>query len=620
MSQKEFVVGIDLGTTNSAISWMKPDGNVEVISNSEGKRTTPSIVAFSKDGDIIVGEPAKRQAVLNSDKTIRSIKRHMGEDYSVNIDGKEYTPQQISAYILKKLVSDAEDYLGGKINQAVITVPAYFNDAQRQATKEAGEIAGLEVLRIINEPTAASIAFGMDKSADGDKNVVVYDLGGGTFDVSILDIGDDIIEVVSTSGNNSLGGDDFDQRLINYFVSEFKKDNGVDLSSDKQALQRLKEAAESAKIELSTKFETEINLPFITVVDGQPVHLEKKLSRAKFEELTGDLIESTGTQIENAIKDSGLSKESIDEVLLVGGSTRIPAVQKLVKSYFNKDANKGVNPDEAVAMGAAVQGAIMTGKSDKDLVLVDVTPLSLGVEVKGGLVQPVIERNTKIPVKKSQTFTTAVDYQPEVEVRVYQGERSLASDNFFLGDFKLTGLPPAPRGVPQIEVTFDIDSNGIVNVSAKDNGTGKQQSMVVTGRQKMDSEQIQQMIKDAKEYEEQDKRKKEEIELKNQAEDMAYQTEKLLNENGDKIPEDVKGPVQEKINELREALSEDNIGKIKIVMDELKQESMKIGQQMYGQQGQEGQPGEPGPQAGPEQGPQDQGPVDDQEDNNQDNQ
>ncbi|MGM0640390.1 MAG: molecular chaperone DnaK [Thermotogota bacterium] len=616
MSQKEFVVGIDLGTTNSAISWMKPDGNVEVISNSEGKRTTPSIVAFSKDGEIIVGEPAKRQAVLNSDKTIRSIKRHMGEDYSVNIDGKEYTPQQISAYILKKLVSDAEDYLGGKINQAVITVPAYFNDAQRQATKEAGEIAGLEVLRIINEPTAASIAFGMDKSADGDKNVVVYDLGGGTFDVSILDIGDDIIEVVSTSGNNSLGGDDFDQRLINYFVSEFKKDNGVDLSSDKQALQRLKEAAESAKIELSTKFETEINLPFITVVDGQPVHLEKKLSRAKFEELTGDLIKSTGTQIENAIKDSGLSKSEIDEVLLVGGSTRIPAVQKLVKSYFNKDANKGVNPDEAVAMGAAVQGAIMTGKSDKDLVLVDVTPLSLGVEVKGGLVQPVIERNTKIPVKKSQTFTTAVDYQPEVEVRVYQGERSLASDNFFLGDFKLTGLPPAPRGVPQIEVTFDIDSNGIVNVSATDKGTGKQQSMVVTGRQKMDSEQIQQMIKDAKEYEEQDKRKKEEIELKNQAEDMAYQTEKLLNENGDKVPEDVKGPIQEKIKELREALSEDNIGKIKIVMDELKQEAMKIGEQMYGQQGQQG---EPGPQAGPEQGPQDQGPENNQQDD-QDNQ
>lgn len=611
MSQKEFVVGIDLGTTNSAISWMKPDGNVEVISNSEGKRTTPSIVAFSKDGEIIVGEPAKRQAVLNSDKTIRSIKRHMGEDYTVNIDGKDYTPQQISAYILKKLVSDAEDYLGGKVNKAVITVPAYFNDAQRQATKEAGEIAGLEVLRIINEPTAASIAFGMDKSADGDKNVVVYDLGGGTFDVSILDIGDDIIEVVSTSGNNSLGGDDFDQRLINYFVSEFKKENGVDLSKDKQALQRLKEAAESAKIELSTKFETEINLPFITVVDGQPVHLEKKLSRAKFEELIGDLIESTGTQIENAINDSGLSKDEIDEVLLVGGSTRIPAVQKLVKSYFNKDANKGVNPDEAVSIGAAVQGAIMTGNSDKDLVLVDVTPLSLGVEVKGGLVQPVIERNTKIPVKKSQTFTTAVDYQPEVEVRVYQGERSLANDNFFLGSFKLTGLPPAPRGVPQIEVTFDIDSNGIVNVSAKDNGTGKQQSMVVTGRQKMDSEQIQQMIKDAKEYEEQDKRKKEEIELKNQAEDMAYQTEKLLNENGDKISDDIKQPIEEKIKELREALSEDNIGKIKIVMDELKQESMKIGQQMYGQQG------EQGPQ-GPQPGDQDQGSVNDQTDESED--
>ncbi|UYP00084.1 molecular chaperone DnaK [Oceanotoga sp. DSM 15011] len=589
MSQKEYVVGIDLGTTNSAISWMKPDGNVEILPNSEGKRTTPSIVSFTKDGEIIVGEPAKRQAVLNSDKTVRSIKRYMGTDHIVKIDDKSYSPQQISAFILKKLVKDAEDYLNGKITKAVITVPAYFNDSQRQATKEAGEIAGLEVLRIINEPTAASIAFGLDKSNSGDKKIVVYDLGGGTFDVSILEIGDDIIEVISTSGNNKLGGDDFDQKLIDFLAEEFKKEHNVDLREDKQAIQRLKEAAEGAKIELSSKLETEINLPFITVANGQPLHLEKKITRSKFEDLVGDLIQATRIPMENALKDSGLSVNEIDEVLLVGGSTRMPAVSKLVKEFFGKEPNKGVNPDEAVSLGAAVQGAVMTGNTDKDIVLVDVTPLSLGVEVKGGLVQNIIPRNSKIPIKKSQTFTTAVDFQPEVEVRIFQGERTLAKDNALLGSFKLTGIAPAPRGVPQVEVTFDIDSNGIVNVSAKDLGTNKEQSMVVTGRQKLNSDEIQKMIKDAQEYEEQDKRKREEIELKNQAEDLAYQMEKLLNENKDKISEDVKSNLELKIKDLRDALAEDNIGKIKILVDEIKQESMKIGQQIYGQNGQNGQ-------------------------------
>ncbi|BBE31166.1 chaperone protein DnaK [Tepiditoga spiralis] len=584
MGNKEYVVGIDLGTTYSAISWMKPDGNVEVIPNAEGKRTTPSIVAFSKEGDIIVGEPAKRQAVLNSEKTIRSIKRYMGSDHKVTIDGKDYTPQQISAFILKKLVRDAEAYLDGKIKKAVITCPAYFNDAQRQATKEAGEIAGLEVLRIINEPTAASIAFGMDKKA-GDQKIVVYDLGGGTFDVSILEIGDDIIEVISTNGNNHLGGDDFDKRIMDWLMDEFKKENGVDLKNDKQALQRLKEAAETAKIELSSKMEAEINLPFITIVNGNPVHIEKKLTRAKFEELVRDLIESTRGPIENAMKDAGLTPNDIDEILFVGGSTRVPAVQKLVTGYFGKEPNKGVNPDEAVSVGAAVQGAIMTGKTDKDIVLVDVTPLSLGIEVKGGLMEPIIPRNSKIPIKKSKTFTTAVDFQPEVEIGVFQGERSIAKDNFFLGSFKLTGLPPAPRGVPQIEVTFDIDSNGIVNVSAKDLGTGKQQSTVVTGRHKLGKDDIDRMVKDAQQFEEQDKRKREEIEIKNQADDLCYQIEKLLNENGDKVPADTKSSLEDKVKDLRQAISEDNIGKIKILMEELKQESMKIGQQMYQGQG-----------------------------------
>ncbi|MBM7559269.1 molecular chaperone DnaK [Marinitoga litoralis] len=582
MAEKEYVVGIDLGTTNSAIAWMKPDGNVEVIPNAEGKRTTPSIVHFSKDGTVIVGEPAKRQVVLHPERTIRSIKRKMGSDYKVNVDNKSFTPQQISAFVLQKLVRDAEAYLGGKIKKAVITVPAYFNDAQRQATKEAGEIAGLEVLRIINEPTAASIAFGLNKVHE-DKKIVVYDLGGGTFDVSILDVGEGVIEVVSTSGNNHLGGDDFDERIINWLVEEFKKEHGADISSDRQAMQRLKEAAETAKIELSTKLETEINLPFITVVNGQPVHLQKTLTRKKFEELVRDLVESTRKPIETALKDAGLSADEIDDVLLVGGSTRIPAVQELVKSIFHKEPSKGVNPDEAVAVGAAVQAAIMTGNTEQDLVLVDVTPLSLGVEVKGGLMEVIIPKNSKIPIRKSKVFTTAADFQTEVEIGVFQGERPIARDNFFLGSFKLTGLPPAPRGVPQIEVSFDIDANGIVNVSAKDLGTGKQQSMVVTGRNKLSSEDIERMIREAQEYEEQDKRKREEIELKNQADDLAYQVEKLINENKDKIPEDQRTRLESLINDVRDAINNNDIAKLKIVMEDLKNESMKLGQFIYQQ-------------------------------------
>ena len=590
MAKKEYVVGIDLGTTNSVIAWMKSDGAIEVIPNAEGNRTTPSIVSFTKTGEILVGEPAKRQLILNSERTIKSIKRKMGSDYKVRIDDKEYTPQEISAYVLKKLKKDAEEYLGGEIKKAVITCPAYFNDSQRQATKEAGIIAGLEVLRIINEPTAAALAYGLDKM-EGERKVLVYDLGGGTFDVSILEIGGGVIQVVATSGNNHLGGDDFDQRIIDYLADEFKKQYGVDLRSDKQALQRLRDAAEKAKIELSSKLETDINLPYITATAEGPLHLEMRLTRAMFESLTRDLVEKTREPIERALNDAKISPQDIDEIILVGGMTRVPMVQKFIKDIFGKDPNKNVNPDEAVAVGAAIQAAILAGTEgakDKDVVLVDVTPLTLGVEVKGGILEPIIPRNTTIPVKKSKVFTTAEDGQTSVEVRVYQGERAMARDNIFLGSFQLVGIPPAPRGVPQIEVTFDIDSDGIVHVSAKDLGTGKEQSMVVTGRQQLSSDQIEKMIREAQMYEEQDKRKREEVELKNKADDLAYHIEKILKENGDKIPEDTKNRLEEIIKDLRDAINKDDIAKIKMLFDDLQRESMKIGEYLYKQQAQGG--------------------------------
>jgi molecular chaperone DnaK len=590
MAKKEFVVGIDLGTTNSVIAWMKPDGTVEVIPNAEGSRTTPSIVSFTKTGEIIVGEPAKRQLILNSERTIKSIKRKMGTDYKVRIDDKEYTPQEISALILKKLKKDAEEYLGGEIKKAVITCPAYFNDAQRQATKEAGIIAGLEVLRIINEPTAAALAYGLDKM-EGERKVLVYDLGGGTFDVSILEIGGGVIQVIATSGNNHLGGDDFDQRIMDYIIDEFKKQHGVDLRNDKQALQRIRDAAEKAKIELSTKLETDISLPYITATAEGPLHLEMKLTRAMFESLTRDLVEKTREPIERALNDAKLSPQDIDEIILVGGMTRVPMVQRFIKEIFGKEPNKSVNPDEAVAIGAAIQAAILAGTEgakDKDVVLVDVTPLTLGVEVKGGLMEPIIPRNTTIPVRKSKIFTTAEDGQTSVEVRVYQGERAMARDNIFLGSFQLVGIPPAPRGVPQIEVTFDIDADGIVHVSAKDLGTGKEQSMVVTGRHQLSSEDIERMIREAQMYEEQDRRKREEVELKNKADDLAYHIEKILKENGDKIPADTKNRLEEIIRDLRDAINRDDIAKVKILFDDLQRESMKIGEYLYKQQAQGG--------------------------------
>jgi molecular chaperone DnaK len=580
MSDREFVVGIDLGTTNSVIAWMKPDGSIEVIPNAEGSRLTPSIVAFTKTGEILVGEPAKRQMILNSERTIKSIKRKMGSDYKVRIDDKEYTPQQISAYILMKMKKDAEQYLGGRIKKAVITCPAYFNDAQRQATKEAGQIAGFEVLRIINEPTAAALAYGLDKKKE--QKVLVYDLGGGTFDVSILEISEGVIQVIATSGNNHLGGDDFDQRIIDWLAEEFKKQHGIDLREDKQALQRLRDAAEKAKIELSTKLETDISLPYIAATSSGPLHLETRLTRSLYESLVRDLVEMTRGPIERALSDAKLSPRDIDEVILVGGMTRTPMVQRLIYEVFGKEPNKSVNPDEAVAIGAAIQAAILAGSAkDKDIVLVDVTPLTLGIEVKGGLMEPIIPRNTTIPVRKSKIFTTAEDFQTEVEIRVYQGERAMARDNIFLGSFRLVDIPPAPRGVPQIEVTFDIDSDGIVHVSAKDLASNKEQSMVVTGRHKLREDEIKKMVEEAQRYEEQDKRKREEVELKNKADDLAYSVNKMLKEHGGKLPQDLKDRLESLIKDLRDAINRDDIAKVKLLFDDLQRESMKIGQYLY---------------------------------------
>ncbi len=580
MSDREFVVGIDLGTTNSVIAWMKPDGSIEVIPNAEGSRLTPSIVAFTKTGEILVGEPAKRQMILNSERTIKSIKRKMGSDYKVRIDDKEYTPQQISAYILMKMKKDAEQYLGGRIKKAVITCPAYFNDAQRQATKEAGQIAGFEVLRIINEPTAAALAYGLDKKKE--QKVLVYDLGGGTFDVSILEISEGVIQVIATSGNNHLGGDDFDQRIIDWLAEEFKKQHGIDLREDKQALQRLRDAAEKAKIELSTKLETDISLPYIAATSSGPLHLETRLTRSLYESLVRDLVEMTRGPIERALGDAKLSPRDIDEVILVGGMTRTPMVQRLIYEIFGKEPNKSVNPDEAVAIGAAIQSAILAGSAkEKDIVLVDVTPLTLGIEVKGGLMEPIIPRNTTIPVRKSKIFTTAEDFQTEVEIRVYQGERAMARDNIFLGSFRLVDIPPAPRGVPQIEVTFDIDSDGIVHVSAKDLASNKEQSMVVTGRHKLREDEIKKMVEEAQRYEEQDKRKREEVELKNKADDLAYSVNKMLKEHGGKLPQDLKDRLESLVKDLRDAINRDDIAKVKLLFDDLQRESMKIGQYLY---------------------------------------
>ena len=572
------IIGIDLGTTNSCVAVME-GGSAVVIPNSEGARTTPSVVAFSKNGERLVGQVAKRQAVTNPEKTVSSIKRHMGSDYKVDIDGKSYTPQEISAMILQKLKSDAEAYLGETVTEAVITVPAYFTDAQRQATKDAGQIAGLNVKRIINEPTAAALSYGVDKEED--QKIMVYDLGGGTFDVSIIEMGDGVTEVLATAGNNHLGGDDFDQRIIDWMIAEFKKSEGIDLSTDKMAMQRLKEAAEKSKIELSSTPTSQINLPFITADATGPKHLDLTLTQAKFNELTSDLVQSTMGPVKQALSDSGLSASDLHKVLMVGGSSRIPAVQEAVKSFMNKDPFKGINPDECVALGAAYQGGVLGGDVKEGLLLLDVTPLTLGIETAGGVSTPMIQRNTTIPTKQTQVFSTYADNQTAVDINVLQGEREFAKDNKQLGTFRLDGIAPAPRGIPQIEVTFDIDANGIVHVSAKDKGTGKEQNITITSSTNMSKEDIDKAVKDAEMFAEEDKKRREEVDTKNNAENFVFQCEKALNDFGDKVTAEDKAPIEAKCNELKEALKGNDIADIKAKHDELQKVFGELATKVY---------------------------------------
>ncbi|MHA1248109.1 MAG: molecular chaperone DnaK [Candidatus Thorarchaeota archaeon] len=575
------IVGIDLGTTNSGIAYME-GGKPTMIPNAEGKRLTPSVVGITPQGEIVVGELAKRQAVSMPDRTVRSIKRKMGQNYRVKIGDKEYSPQEISAMILRKLKEDAEAYLGEKIEKAVITVPAYFNDSQRQATKDAGRIAGLDVVRIINEPTASALAYGLDKGQE--LKVLVYDLGGGTFDVSILDIGEDVYEVLATSGNTRLGGDDWDQRIIDWVVEEFKKDTGIDITKDLAAMQRIRDAAEQAKIELSTVQKTIINLPYITADESGPKHISLELTRAKFEQMTDDLVQATMGPIRRALADANLEAEDIDKILLVGGATRMPMIQRLIRDMFGKEGEKSINPDECVALGAAVQAGVLAGEV-KDILLLDVTPLTLSIETLGGVATPIIPRNTTIPTRKSQIFTTAADNQTVVEIHVVQGERPLAKDNMTLGRFQLVGIPPAPRGVPQIEVTFDIDANGIVKVSAKDKATGNEQSIVIKASTNLSEDEIQRMIQEAEKYAEEDAKRKAQIEAKNNADNMIYQGEKLIKDLGDKVPEDLKKEFEAKAKELRDAMEKDDYEKTKSGTDELQQVIFKISEKVYGAAG-----------------------------------